>query len=81
MSLDGLIKDCKFENTVPCICIIYSVICYFVWKLFATNLVEEKMGMCIFATVFYVLISMVVTAFAYLIVVVIQEEFKDLNKD
>lgn len=79
MSLDGLIKDCKFENTVPCIT--YFVICYFVWKLFTTNLVEEKMGMCIFATVFYVLISMVVTAFAYLIVVVIQEEFKDLNKD
>lgn len=79
MSLYGLIKDCKFENTVPCIT--YSVICYFAWKLFATNLVEEKMGMCIFATVFYVLISMVFTAFAYLIVVVIQEEFKDLNKD
>ena len=50
-------------------------------EFFATNLVEEKMGMCIFATSFYVIISMVFTAFAYVIVVVIQEEFKNLNKD
>ena len=50
-------------------------------EFFATNLVEEKMGMCIFATSFYVIISMVFTAFAYVIVSVIQEEFKNLNKD
>jgi hypothetical protein len=50
-------------------------------EFFATNLVEEKMGMSIFATSFYVIISMVFTPFAYVIVVVIQEEFKNLNKD
>lgn len=61
----------------------YCICCYMLYHLdfFATNLVEEKMGMCIFATSFYVIISMVFTAFAYVIVVVIQEEFKNLNKD
>ena len=50
-------------------------------EFFATNLVEEKMDMCILATSFYVIISMMFTVFAYVIVVVIQEEFKNLNKD
>lgn len=62
-------------------CILYAIICYISWNFFATNLVEEKMGMCIFATSFYVIISMVFTAFAYIIVRVIQEEFIKLNKD
>lgn len=61
----------------------HYICCYMLYFLdfFATNLVEEKMGMCIFATSFYVIISMVFTAFAYVIVAVIQEEFKNLNKD
>ena len=62
----------------------YCICCYMLYFLeffFATNLVEEKMGMCIFATSFYVIISMVFTAFVYVVVVVIQEEFKNLNKD
>ena len=63
-------------------CIVYAVICYIFWNFFATNLIEEKMGMCIFATSFYVIISMVFTAFAYVVVIAIQEElFKNLNKD
>ena len=63
-------------------CILYSVICYISWNFFATNLIEEKMGMCIFATSFYVIISMVFTAIAYVVVIAIQEElFKNLNKD
>lgn len=63
------------------LCIVYAVICYISWNFFATNLVEEKMDMYIFATSFYVIISMMFTVFAYVIVVVIQEEFKNLNKD
>lgn len=61
----------------------YCICCYMLYFLefFATNLVEEKMGMCIFATSFYVIISMVFTVFAYVVVVVIQEKFKNLNKD
>lgn len=61
----------------------YCICCYMLYFLefFATNLVEEKMGICIFTTSFYVIISMVFTAFAYVVVVVIQEEFKNLNKD
>lgn len=61
----------------------YFIFCYMLYFLefFATNLIEEKMGMCIFATSFYVIISMVFTAIAYVIVRVIQEEFKNLNKD
>ena len=75
-----LIQDCNI-GTIILPCIVYAVICYISWNLFATHLVEEKMGMCIFATSFYVIISMVFTAFAYVIVRVIQEEFKNLNKD
>ena len=75
-----LVQDYKIGSIiVPCI--VYAVICYISWNFFATNLVEEKMGMCIFATSFYVIISMVFTAFAYVIVAVIQEEFIKLNKD
>ena len=75
-----LVQDCNIGSIiVPCI--VYAVICYISWNFFATNLVEEKMGMCIFATSFYVIISMVFTAFAYIIVRVIQEEFIKLNKD
>lgn len=61
----------------------YCICCYMLYFLefFVTNLVEEKMDMCIFATSFYVIISMMFTVFAYVIVVVIQEEFKNLNKD
>ena len=75
-----LIQDCNI-GTIILPCIVYAVIYYISWNFFATNLVEEKMGMCIFATSFYVIISMVFTAFAYVIVRVIQEEFKNLNKD
>ena len=75
-----LIQDCKIGSIiVPCI--VYVVIFYIYWIFFATNLVEEKIGMCIFATSFYVIISMVFTAFAYVVVIAIQEEFKNLNKD
>lgn len=61
----------------------HCICCYMLYFLefFATNLIEEKMDMCIFATSFYVIISMVFTAFAYVVVIVIQEEFKNLNKD
>ena len=75
-----LVQDCNI-GTIILPCIVYAVRCYISWNLFAKNLVEEKMGMCIFATSFYVIISMVFTAFAYVIVRVIQEEFKNLNKD
>lgn len=75
-----LVQDCNI-GTIMLPCIVYAVICYISWNFFATNLVEEKMGMCIFATSFYVIISMVFTAFAYIIVRVIQEEFIKLNKD
>ena len=75
-----LVQDCNI-GTIILPCIVYVVICYISWNFFATNLVEEKMGMCIFATSFYVIISMVFTTFAYIIVRVIQEEFKNLNKD
>ena len=75
-----LVQDCNIGTTMV-LCILYAIICYISWNSFATNLVEEKMGMCIFATSFYVIISMVFTAFAYVIVRVIQEEFKNLNKD
>ena len=75
-----LIQDCNIAIIILT-CIVYAVICYISWNFFATNLVEEKMGMCIFATSFYVIISMVFTAFAYVVVIVIQEEFKNLNKD
>lgn len=61
----------------------YFICCYMLYFLefFATNFVEEKIGMCIFVTSFCVIISMVFTAFAYVIVKVIQEESKNLNKD
>lgn len=61
----------------------HCICCYMLYFLefFAINLVEEKMDMCILATSFYVIISMMFTAFAYVVVVVIQEEFKKLNKD
>lgn len=75
-----LVQDCNI-GTIILPCILYAVICYISWNFFATNLIEEKMGMCIFATSFYVIISMVFTAFAYVIVKVIQEESKNLNKD
>ena len=75
-----LVQDCNI-GTIILPCIVYTVICYISWNFFATNLVEEKMGMCIFATSFYVIISMVFTAFAYVIVRVIHKEFKNLNKD
>ena len=75
-----LVQDCNI-GTIILPCIVYDVICYISWNFFATNLVEEKMGMCIFATSFYVIISMVFTTFAYVIVRVIHEEFKNLNKD
>ena len=75
-----LVQDCNI-GTIMLPCILYAVICYISWNFFATNLIEEKMGMCIFATSFYVIISMVFTAFAYIIVRVIQEEFIKLNKD
>lgn len=75
-----LVQDYKIGSIIlPCI--VYAVICYISWNFFATNLVEEKMDMCILATSFYVIISMIFTAFAYVVVVVIQEEFKKLNKD
>ena len=41
---------------------------------------EPKLGISD-ATSFYVIISMVFTAFAYVVVIAIQEEFKNLNKD
>lgn len=75
-----LVQDCNI-GTIMLPCIVYAVICYISWNFFATNLIEEKIGMCIFATSFYVIISMVFTAFAYIIVRVIQEEFIKLNKD
>ena len=75
-----LVQDCNI-GTIMLPCIVYAIICYISWNFFATNLIEEKMGMCIFATSFYVIISMVFTAFAYIIVRVIQEEFIKLNKD
>ena len=75
-----LVQDCNI-GTIMLPCILYAVICYISWNFFATNFVEEKIGMCIFATSFYVIISMVFTAFAYIIVRVIQEEFIKLNKD
>lgn len=75
-----LVQDYKIGSIIlPCI--VHAVICYISWNFFATNLVEEKMNMCILATSFYVIISMMFTAFAYVVVVVIQEEFKKLNKD
>lgn len=75
-----LVQDYRIGSMiVPCI--VYAVICYISWNFFATNLVEEKIGMCIFATSFYVIISMVFTAFTYVVVIAIQEEFKNLNKD
>lgn len=75
-----LVQDCKIGSIIlPCI--VYAVICYISWNFFATNLVEEKIDMCILATSFYMIISMMFTAFAYVVVVVIQEEFKKLNKD
>lgn len=75
-----LVQDYKIGSIIlPCI--VYDVICYISWNFFATNLVEEKMDMCILATSFYMIISMMFTAFAYVVVVVIQEEFKNLNKD
>ena len=74
-----LVQDYRIGSIiVPCI--VYAVICYISWNFFATNLVEEKIDMCIFATSFYVIISMVFTAFAYVVVISIQEEFKNLNK-
>ena len=74
-----LVQDYRIGSIIiPCI--VYAVICYISWNFFATNLVEEKIGMCIFATSFYVIISMVFTAFAYVVVISIQEEFKNLNK-
>ena len=75
-----LVQNCNI-GTIMLPCILYAVICYISWNFFATNLIEEKMGMCIFATSFYVIISMVFTAFAYIIVIVIKEEFIKLNKD
>lgn len=75
-----LVQNCNI-GTIMLPCIVYAVICYISWNFFATNLIEEKIGMCIFATSFYVIISMVFTAFAYIIVRVIQEEFIKLNKD
>ena len=76
-----LVQDCNI-GTIMLPCIVYAVICYIFCNFFATNLIEEKMGMCIFATSFYVIISMVFTAFAYVVVIAIQEElFKNLNKD
>lgn len=76
-----LVQDYKIGSIIlPCI--VYAVICYISWNFFfAINLVEEKMDMCILATSFYVIISMMFTVFAYVVVVVIQEEFKKLNKD
>ena len=75
-----LVQDYKIGSIIlPCI--VYAVICYISWNFFATNLVEEKMDMCILATSFYMIISMMFTVFAYVVVVVIQEEFKNLNKD
>lgn len=75
-----LVQDYKI-GTIMVPCIVYAVICYISWNFFATNLVEEKMDMCILATLFYVIISMMFTTFVYVVVVVIQEEFKNLNKD
>ena len=75
-----LVQDYRIGSIIAP-CIVYAVICYISWNFFATNLVEEKMGMCIFATSFYVIISIVFTAFAYVVVRVIQEEFIKLNKD
>ena len=75
-----LIQDCNI-GTIILPCIIYAVTGYISWNVFATNKKKKKMGMCIFATSFYVIISMVFTAFAYVVVIVIQEEFKNLNKD
>lgn len=62
----------------------YCICCYMLYFLeffLQQTWLKKKMGMCIFATSFYVIISMVFTAFAYVVVVVIQEEFKNLNKD
>lgn len=75
-----LVQDYKIR-TIILPCIVYVAICYISWNFFATSLVEEKMGMYIFATSFYAIISMVFTAFAYVVVIAIQEEFKNLNKD
>ena len=75
-----LVQDCNI-GTIILPCIVYAVICYISWNSFATNFVEEKIGICIFETSFCVIISMVFTVFAYVIVVVIQEELKNLNKD
>lgn len=75
-----LVQDCNI-GTIMLPCILYSIICYIFWNFFATNLVEEEIDMCIFATSFYVIISMVFTVFAYVVVRVIQEDFKNLNKD
>ena len=75
-----LVQDCKI-GTIMVPCIVYAVICYITWNFLQQTWLKKKMGMCIFATSFYVIISMVFTAFAYVIVVVIQEEFKNLNKD
>lgn len=71
-----IVQDCKIgQIIVPCI--LYAIICYIIWNFFATNLVEEKMGMCIFATSFYVIVSMVLTTFAYVIVEVFQMVFQE----
>lgn len=75
-----LVQDCNI-GTIMLPCILYAVICYVSWNYFATNFVEEKIGICIFETVFCLIISMVFTVFAYIVVALIQEEFKNLNKD
>ena len=75
-----LVQDCNI-GTIMLPCIVYAVICYISWNSFATNFVEEKIGICIFETSFCVIISMVFTVFAYIVVAVIQEELKNLNKD
>ena len=75
-----LVQDCNIGTTMV-LCILYAIICYISWNSFATNFVEEKIGICIFETSFCVIISMVFTAFAYVVVAVIQEGFKNLNKD
>ena len=75
-----LVQDCKFTQIlVPCI--LYGIICYIILKLFAINLSEEKMGMCIFATLFYVIISMILTAFSYVVVTIFQEESNNIQKE
>ena len=75
-----LIQDCNI-GTIILPCIVYAVICYISWNFFVINLVVEKIVIFIFVTSFYVIILMVFTAFAYVVVIVIQEEFKNLNKD